>query len=79
MISANKVRSLSESQDIFLEEIEGHIVNASKNREASILITVGDWNEDDFRRAKRILEANGYNVKADGCAGWSSYYYRISW
>ena len=79
LIPANKARSLSESYNMFLDEIEEQIVKASKNRESSISVTVGDWNEDDFRRGKRILEDDGYTIKAEGCAGWSSYYYKISW
>lgn len=78
MFSANEAKSLTE-RDRYLMEIEDRIKEVSMNGGRSITLTVGDWNEKDFQRISPILRKNGYSIEISGCAGWTSYYYKISW
>lgn len=77
MLSANEARNLR--QDNYSMEIEDKIKKASIDGYRSITITVGDWDRKDFQRIKPILEKSGYDVSQGGCAGWTSFYYTISW
>lgn len=77
MFSANEARNLR--KDNYLMEIEDKIKKASIDGDHSITIVVGDWDEKDFQRIEPILRNNGYDVSMTGCAGWTSYYYKIGW
>lgn len=62
-----------------LKEIEQKILKANDNNQSFIIITVGDWNLDEFISICSVLVDKGYMVTSDGCSGWTSIYYKISW